>query len=484
MMNAHINPQKRKQITLAANSVRGVPHVARMATLALMAALALATTACRYMPIPIPAGQAVRIPIRLREGATQMIEIDATGVQRGGSELVLSVGDIELTPLYISAGDEPLSLAELTDEPRKRWGGIFERSRSDFGAWMWSSLWPVPRGTKLKISNFGPEPVTLRRIRVRRGDRARIERRSRRHLPFPPMGWSDLDEIMARAPAYGIGDPRAVKDLRSVRRWIVERQRRLAFDAIDGMPLGIRMEQPIRGNVQVRSCRLDGGAAVVGISRPDPSRWRAVGPGWIPKPREERWDPLPRDKFLPRAFRVEGSVLAVAVFLAQRTEDTGSRKKFGRDIGTATVAARLFRLDRVEPVARAEWNGIGPEGRWVDLVLDKAEPHGEYVLELKAVGGDPVWLVWDRDRVRIPDTDLTFPIETIVVNEAPPGVRYDAPIPVEARVVGSAWQAIAYSGATTNPHSAEPHYMGVEMSFRTDLLPGETKIYHLKRYRP
>ncbi len=480
-MNANSNHPETNRIEPAACPERATARVVRLMALVVLAA---SSSACQYRPIHIAAGQAVRIPIPLRDGATQMIEIDATGVKRGGSELVLSVGGIELTPLYISAGDELASLAKLTGESKSRWGGFFKRDRSEFGAWLWSSLWPAPRGERLKISNFGPEPVTLRRIRVRRGDRSRIEARSRRHLPFPPMGWSDLDETMVRAPAYGIGDPRAVNDLRSLRSWIVERQRRLAFDAIDGMPLAIRMEQPIRGNVQVRSCRLEGGAAVVGFSRSDPSRWRAVGPGWIPKPREERWDPLPKDKFLPRAFRVEGSVMAVAVFLAQRADDGGSGAISGGAAGSATVAARLYRLDKVEPVARAEWNGIGPEGRWVDLVLDKAEPHGEYVLELKAIGGDPAWLVWDRDRVRIPNTDLTFPIETIVVNEAPPGVRYDAPIPLEARVVGSVRQASVYSGATTNPQSVEPQYMGVEMSFGTDLLPGETKIYHLKRYRP
>lgn len=487
MTNA-TNQLGRNRIAPGARSWRGATRAARMATraarMAALVALALLSAACQYLPIPIPAGQAVRIPIRLRDGATQMIEIDARGLQGGSSELVLSVGGIELTPLYISTGEEPLSLAELTGESKNRLSGLFKRSHSEFGAWLWSSLWPVPSGERLKISNFGPDPVTLRRIRVRRGDRARIERRSRRNLPFPPMGWSDLDEIMARAPAYGIGDPRAVNDLRSVRRWIVERQRRLAFNEIDGMPLGIRMGLPIRGNVQVRSCRLDGGAAVIGFSRPDPSRWRAVGPGWIPKPHEERWDPLPHDKFLPRSFRVEGSVLAVAVFLAQGTRAEGSGTKFKRDIGTATVAARLYRLDRVQPVARAEWNGIGPEGRWVDLVLDKAEPHGEYVLELKAISGDPAWRVWNRDRIRIPDTDLTFPIETIVVNVAPPGVRYDAPIPVRARVVGSARQVNTYSGATTNPQLDEPQYQGIEMNFETDLLPGETKIFHLKRYRP
>jgi hypothetical protein len=245
----------------------------------------------------------------------------------------------------------------------------------------------------------------------------------------------------------------------------------------------MRLGDRLLGDVQVRACMLDSRAAVVGLSRPDPSSWGSLGSGWMPPRDEARWTPLPAgERPLPKSFRVQGQLHGLALFLAASAEPPSASG--ARSVG-AVAAAKLFRLDTPAPVAAVEWQGLETEGRWVEIAFEGGPlAAGDYVLELRALRGAPAWLGWNRVPERIAGSDLTTVVETLLVRQSPPEARYDQPIPVRLRVVGRADPIERLKGAEATPKSEPARYEDYEMVFEAQLLPGETEILFLNDYRP
>lgn len=415
----------------------------------------------------------------LGAGQQQMIEIDAAGISEDGAEITLAVDDVRLPPVYLGIfGDKPR--ASTTPSGHRDTAFTFQSPlafrRNAFAAQLWSHLWPVSPDAQIRISNYGPGPVTINRVRVRKGSLEKISRRAERNVPFPPVGRVELREILEQAPIDGIEDLTAVDQLPSLQGWLAQQRRRIAFERLNGLPLPMRLGERILGDVKVRGRLLEGGAAVVAVSRPNYSYWRPLGPGWLPPAAEARWEPLPKeDRYLPRSFRVQGALHSLAVFLADPSAVPGARE--------SVVAGKLYRLDSPVPLANFEWGQITNEGRWFDLAFETPLAAGDYVLELKASAGNPAWLVWSRVREPIPGSDLTKPLETLLVHESPTTIRYDQAIPVRVMLAGRSSQIERYAGLRLAPQPALPDVVGGEIVLDANLRPGETEIFVLNDFR-
>jgi hypothetical protein len=402
--------------------------------------------------LTLHAGEAAQLELGLRPGRYHQIEISAASVGAGGAELVLGSNGVEVPPIYFPAGGVDV-------------GGVDAR--------FWSPHWPVGEGGSLRIANYGPDFVTIDRVRARAGVAGALDPNLRERLP-PSPAWSDLKSLQERAPLSRDRAEQPPVEIAGARAWMNQQRRRIAFEAIQGPPIPVRMAEPIRGNVQVRSCAVGLSGAVVGFSRPDSTHWIPLGPGWYPARESARWRALPADRGMPRGFEWRGGKLQrLAVYLAD--------PRAGEGRGGA-VSARLFRLDSAEPVVAADWYDIGASGRWFELVPEESQGAGLYILELRAVTGAPLWLTWDAEAEQIPGEKFPRPNETLVIQAVDPVPDYEPPIDVQAQVLGTGDRIEILRGGTAVPGGRSAG-IGREITLRASLAPGETEIHYIQNYR-
>lgn len=460
-----------------------MPQSIRLSVIASAIVLSLG---CYLSPLRLAPGEAASMDFKLQPGTAQMVEMEASGVDDRGAEVTLVAGDVRLPPVYFGmfgARNSGRSISAASSSAAHQsvfssFGGFQEGGQDLFTAQMWSPLWPVSPESEIKVQNFGPSPVTFKRVRIRKGEQGRVLGRAEREAPFPPLGRVDVMEILGKAPVEGILDERAIAQLPSVRSWLAQRRRRAAFEQVAGLPLAARLGDRVLGDLQIRAHQLGGATAIVSISRPSVSSWQALGPGWLPRNEEAKWQPLPAGEHpLPRSFRIVGALHSLAVFLAATVD--GAESKSG-----SIVQGKLFSLDSTQPISTVEWQGIGPEGKWVDISFPNGPlPPGDYVLELRALKGSPSWLVWSRVREPIPGTDLTKSVETLLVQQSPAAVKHDEKIAASVRVPGQAVTVEHFQGPDDVPKKEAPRIADQEMIFEASLLPGETEIFLLNGYQ-
>jgi hypothetical protein len=426
---------------------------------AIPALIGAASLGCQSASLPISlsaprltlhAGEAAQLQLGIRPGYYHAIEVAAESVGEGGAELVLSSGNVEVPPIYFEASD-----------------------MARFDARIWSPTWPVGIDTPMRLANYGPGSVTLDRVRARTGGADDLYDEVIRRGP-PPVSWTDLKILQERGPIPGESASFPPKEIDGAQAWMNQRRRRLAFEAISGQPIPVRMAEPIRGNIQVRAAAIGGAGAVVGLSRPNPVVWKPLGPGWYPANALTKWRPIPHDKGMPRGFQLDrGSLTRLAIYAADPGAVGGKK---------GAVEARLFRLDTADPVAERKWYDLGPEGRWLELPLDESMGPGLYIFELKATRGSPVWLTWDDKPEPIPGSEFPRANETLVIEMLDPAPEYEPPIDVQALVVGSASRIETLKGASALPTTRSAG-IAREIVLRAQLAPGETEIYYLQDYR-
>lgn len=399
--------------------------------------------------LTLKAGEAAQLELGMTPGIYHMVEVAAESVGEGGAEVVLGSGPVETPPMYFAAGT------------------------GKFDSRLWSPTWPAGEGGSLRIANYGPGSITFDRVKARSGGADSLYGDVIDRLPRAPA-WSDLMDLQKKGEVAGTVASLPPPEMAGGRAWLNQQRRRTLFENIQGPPIPIRMAEPLRGNVQVRSCAMGASGAIVGFSRPNPTFWRALGPGWYPTPEAAAWRPLPRDKGMPRGFEIrQGALLRLAVYLADPKAETGT---------PGVVEARLFRLDTADPVVEAKFYDVGSEGKWFELAPDKPLGRGLYIIELRASRGSPMWLVWNREPEEIPGAEFPRANETLATENIDPEPDYVSPIDLQARVVGSASRIESLKGGESEVRSRSA---GIEreLVLRAQLAPGETEIYYIQGYR-
>ncbi len=422
--------------------------------------------------LKLGAGESAELRVRLKQGLRQMIEVEAAEITSPGAELSFSSNEIILPPIYLHPS-----------------GATTDAAKKAFAGRLWSASWPVAEDSLLKVVNYGPGAVTLAHVGVEHGGETAIYKKSREHLPFPPTAWSDLNDALTKGRLEGIEDPRALSQLSAVGDWSAQRRRRQAFDLISGLPLGIRLTEPLEGDVEIRSCLFESRGAVIGFSRPDRSAWKPLGPGWFPAAGEGRWDLLARLRPVPRGFVVRKPLRALALYLGA---PANADQILGKDAvkNEASAQGKLYRIDSPEPIGVMRWDHLTPEGQWVEFRFDPPQPPGDFVLELLTLQGAPAWLVWNRERHRAPGEEWDDLFESLIGLEVPPDEKANASsepqkesaIPIRARVTGSAGRIERLAGPDPAPKEFKPKLDGREMIFEANLKPGETEIFRLRDY--
>lgn len=305
--------------------------------------------------------------------------------------------------------------------------------------------------------------------------------------------WADLEALMRR-PAAGRNITRLVASgtgeaadaqrtdaligrFAAGEALIRQANLREAFERISGPAPAVRMAEVIKDNVQVRAALLGEREAVIAFSRSNPSRWSWVGRGGVrggANPGDDRvWTSIPSDRALPRGFETTDPLMSLAFYVSIE----------GRmSVGTASLEARLFRLDRAAPVALQYWSNLETGERWLDLKLDQPVGPGTYVLELKTLRGKIDWLASKEPVAKKTNELFPPPAEALAARLALGEIAYGKPIEVAAFVDGKSTEIARYDGASDEPDVGKAQYMGYEMVFRTSLQPGETEIYHLRNY--
>lgn len=433
--------------------------LARIRAVTLITMLA-AAVGCRG-PVPrlqlsapklvLNAGEAATLELGMLPGTYHMVEVAADHVGAGGAEVVLRSGNVEAPPIYFEASEG--------EEPK-------------FDARVWSPSWPQGEGGTMRVANYGPGSITIDRVRARTGGSDELYRAVLEKGPRA-VGWSELKSLQEQAahrPEWGA--PPAL-EMAGARAWLNQQRRRAAFESISGPPIPVRLAEPLRGNVQVRAAAM-GAGAVVGFSRPNPTFWRPLGPGWYPAGEAAKWRPIPADRGMPRGFELRQGVLTgLAIYVANAKSEDGPE---------AGVEARLFRLDSAEPVAEQKWYDVGSEGIWLELEPDEPQGPGLYIFELKASRGSPMWLAWDAEPQAVPGEEFPRANETIAIKVADPAPEYLPAIDIQALVSGGAGRVDVLRGDGAKTESKSPG-IGREIVLRAQLEPGETEIFYLRDYR-
>lgn len=441
-------------------------------------AIALGGTAaaCASRLLTLQPGEAAELNVSIRPGLSQMIELEGTEAPREGAEVVLTVGEINLPPIYFS----PAQSARNDKD-------------SVIAARFWSPFWPLETKSRVRIANYGPSPMTLRRIHVEQGTQSDLQARAEAYAPFPPLGWIDLKEILTGEDSVA-PEESVLDQITAFRAWRVQRQRRRAFERIEGLAPALRMGERIIGDVQVRACLLGSRGAVVGLSRPDRSSWRTLGPDWIPTAAQAQWVAISKGASRPRRFEVQDSLMTLAFFISGGRQpalerhadpDPSTSVALEPEPSDAIIEARLYRMDSVRPVAAAEWHSLGEEGRWLEMNLDPPLEPGEYVLELRAPAGTPMWLAWAPDPARGPNParNPAAPIETLITQEGSGPAADHRPISARVFVVGSATPVERWHGSEATSREEDTIYRGNEIVLEADLGQGETELFYLRNYR-
>lgn len=399
------------------------------------------------------AGEGATLELGMQPGVYHMVEVWADHVGEGGAEVVLRSGSVEAPPIYFEA-------SEGAKAPPK------------FDARVWSPSWPLGEGGTMRVANYGPGTITIDRVKARTGGADELYENAVERGP-QARGWSELKALQEQAPHRPEWGEAPAMELAGARAWLNQKRRREVFEAISGPPIPVRLAEPLRGDVQVRAAGIAGGA-VVGFSRPNPTFWRPLGPGWYPARESTRWRPIPADKGMPRGFELrEGTLFGLAIYVANAKAEDGGR---------AGVEARLFRLDSAEPVAEQKWYDVGSEGAWLELEPEEPQGPGLYIFELKATKGSPMWLGWDAEPETIEGAEFPRANEAIAVRVADPAPEYVPPIDLQALVTGTAGGLELLRGDGSTPE-AKSAGIGREMVLRARLAPGETEIYYLQNYR-
>lgn len=434
----------------------------------------LAISGCALVPLRLDPGQYAEIRLKLAPGGEpKLIELRGRTLGPYGAELELTVGSVQLPPVYFPP--EPWH-----DGPSEKYSV----------AQPWSPQWPSAPGGQARITNYGPSSVRLRAPRIVRGSWSEVFSEGRRWQGRWPMSGDDLIELVENEVYDSEVERTVAFDVPSYQRWRARQNRRLAFEFIDGVALPMRMVESVIDDVEVRSARLSGGGAVVAFSRRPHSKWRAPGPGWFPEAAEARWIEIPARRPLPRGFQSEGRLFSFAIYVgaaarppaAPEAEPSSSATAGAGGGELASLSAKLFRLDTVRPVAARQWDAIAPEGRWLDFPLAEPQEPGQFVLELTARAGSPLWLAWNREREAIEGSDFTVPVETLLLHEGPAESRPLDRVAVAAQVTGEASRVIRYPGTGADREQIAQRISEGELVLEADLAPGDTEIYYLPDY--
>lgn len=235
------------------------------------------------LPTPkltLQAGEAAQLQLGMRPGYYHAIEVEAEVVGEGGAELVVSSGSVEVPPIYFDATSG---------------------SQNRFDARIWSPTWPMAAEAPMRVANYGPGSVTLERVKARTGGSDEIYAEVMSRGPRP-VSWTDIKIKQEQGVLEGKPSAFPPEEIEGVRAWVNQRRRRLAFEAISGPPIPVRMAEPIRGNVQVRAAAIGGAGAIVGLSRPNPVIWKSLGPGWYPRTPWPNGGPFPGTRECPGVF--------------------------------------------------------------------------------------------------------------------------------------------------------------------------------------
>lgn len=414
-------------------------------------------TGCAFKPVRIEPGETATYDGLLKPLTNQTIEIELSGLGSDEAQLALSGGLVELLPIYVAVKEH---------SPSESDGEIQTR--------LWSSLWPLPDGEGFRVVNRGSSPVTVERIRVRRGLFSNLARQAAGLLPIPDLGWVDLKEIMERKQTEAQGpSEQARKEIYSLEAWTVQRNRRAAFETIHGLPLPARLGRPLEGDVEVRVCQLGGRGAVVAFSRRDPTAWRPVGPAWMPATGQERWMPVPADRTMPRGFESKGAIRALAFYAGAPDSAVGT---------ASSLSAKLYGIDTPTPLSAVEWKQVRREGQWLEMAFEPPLAKGTYLLELRSASGSPAWLGWREDAAPAASEFGAAP-GALVLHEVAEGAPSRESIRASVRVVGWAKPIERFAGSDSNAQFYEPRVSDAEMLFECDLRPGETEIFYLRDYK-
>ncbi len=421
---------------------------------------------CAVPILRLGPGETAVIRQGVQPRAVQMIEMTAASVTGDSAEIsITSDGGVILPPIYF-----------------EKTAAITIGTKKPFASRLWGPTWPVSDLSSFTIANYGPGVLSLEKFKVVGGGRDNLYKQTNKYLEA--VGTSDWNAIwgeMISTDLGEIGDPKAEAQIPSLREWNIQRHRREAFKRVSGLPLAMRLDSPLIEDVEVRAAVLPSGAAIVAMSRPDPTIWRPLGPGWFPKMSEAKWVHVSKTRRMPRGFEVKGTHLALALYLGGYAPP--SSDQHGSVLTDATVKANLFKIDSTAPVRVSQLEGLQTEGHWMELKFDELQPPGQYVIELQAVKGYPAWLAWDQESKPVPGLEWTSVIETLLVHEAPADARYDQPIPVKTWVSGISDQVDHFTGGSLNPAPYKTTAANGEFALEAHLFPGQTEFFYLRDYK-
>lgn len=420
---------------------------------------------CAMPALHLAPGETAEIAARISPGNLQLIELSAEPAGNDPAEVSIVRGEsLVLPPVYL----DPAHLR------RTKKGKVVTPL-------YWGPSWQWPKGSALTVVNYGPGEIKLNGLKVSKGGPEKLASRVREVSPYRTK-WVQIQTMLNESKPTGEIVASALEQIKSLGAWDAQRRRRGALAQISGKPLPLRLEQNLIADVEFYSAQIEPGLGIVAVTRPDPTGWKPLGPGWYPPANDSKWVHLSRTRPMPRGFKVDQPHLAIALFMGGYAPPVGAAAE-GSVVTDASVVANLYRIDSLDPVKTVTLEGLTSYGRWLEIKFDELQPPGEYVVELLALKGYPAWLAWNRESVPVSGSEWTSVVETLLVHEAPADARFDKAINVGALVSGTAQSIQHIQGGSMNGEVYQPELVGDEMRFQANLLPGETEIFVLKNYK-
>lgn len=420
---------------------------------------------CSMPAIQLAPGETANIAARISPGNLQLLELAAEPDGKQPTEVsILSGNNIILPPVYL----DPAHLRRT--EKGKVIAPLY-----------WSPHWPWTAGSKLEVVNYGPGNLKLNSLKVFKGGADKLSARARELSPYTRK-WTDFQAMLNETKPTGDIVSSALEQIESLGAWDAQQRRRNVLAGMSGKPLPVRLDQSLIADVEFHAAQIEPGLGVVAVTRPDPTSWRPLGPGWYPPTNDSKWVHLSKSRPMPRGFKVDQPHLAIALFMGGYAPQVAAGAS-SPVMTNATVVANLYRIDSLDPVKTVKLEGLTSHGRWLEIKFDELQQPGEYVIELLALEGYPAWLAWNRESVPVPGSEWTSVVETLLVHEAPADARFDTAIPVGALVSGLAQSVQHIHGGSKDGEPYHPELRDNEMRFEADLLPGETEIFLLINYK-